>query len=181
MPGFLQRCSSAKSYEDTEKVGGIVAQQYSKNYVLGKEKGLINETTPLFITNAIRGRGASGFVVDGHDDLVKLGALITKRRLSVLLSTTAIRGGLNELELLILKNLCTMTDIDWDLSEERGRDLADVIAAGTERRRQLDIRLETKKLAMKELVDKLSDEDKAWNRVMSMIGSRKLKQDQHRF
>ena len=34
---------------------------------------------------------------------------------------------------------------------------------------------------MKELVAKLSDEDKAWNRAMSMIGSRNLKKEQHRF
>ena len=113
MAGILQRCSSKESYEKTEKVNGVLAQQYSKNLCLGKEKGLIDDdSTPLIITNTIRGRGASGFDVDGHDDLVKMGALITMRRLSVLLSTTAIRGGLDELELMILENLCTMTGID---------------------------------------------------------------------
>ena len=125
MPLLLHRCSTKASHEATEKVSNVPVQQFSKDLVIGKKNGVVTNDSSLFITQAIRTRKSTGCHTDGHDDILRICAMILERRANALISTTVVRAGIDELALMILKILCKMAGIPWLLSEEVGRELDD--------------------------------------------------------
>jgi len=149
--------------------------------VIGKKNGVVTNDSSLFITQAIRTRQSPGCNTDGHDDILRICAMILERRANALISTTVVRAGIDELALMVLKILCKMAGIPWLLSEEVGRELDDLIQAVQERQKRMEVRLKTRNSARENLVDQLSPFDKAFNGALARIGSRNISKDKHLF